>query len=218
MFAIKRRVLYAVEEMTLPFTNLLLNKISRHRGQIIIGLGSGRSGTQSLARLLNLQPKAKVWHEKEQWRIPWFKGEKRVKHQLQVFRFLAQFYSIVGDIAFYYLPYVPLIQEKIPDVKFICMRRDRDATIKSYVKWVGRLNFCPWINHDGSQWNFNHWDQCYPKYKARTIEEAVAMYYDEYYHIASEYEKRFPEQFKIFWINDLNTEEGQKRIFEFKNI
>ena len=218
MFAIKRRVFYAAEALMLPATNFVVEKITGRQGKIVIGLGSGRSGTQSLARLLNLQYKAKVWHEKEQWRIPWFNGERRVKHQLHVFRFLSKFYHFVGDIAFYYLPYVPFIQEIILDVKFICMRRDRDATIKSYINWVGRLNFCPWINHDGTQWNFNHWDQCYPKYNVRTMEEAVALYYDEYYHTAEEFEKKYPRQFKIFWIDDLNTKEGQKKIFEFLNI
>ncbi len=218
MFAIKRRFLYAAEAMMLPATNFVVEKITGHHGKIVIGLGSGRSGTQSLARLLNLQYKAKVWHEKEQWRIPWVNGVRRVKHQLHVFRFLSLFYHLVGDIAFYYLPYVPLIQEIIPDAKFICMRRERDATIKSYVNWVGRLNFCPWINHDGTQWSFNHWDQCYPKYNAQTIEEAVALYYDEYYRIAEEFEKRYPHQFRIFWIDDLNTKEGQNKIFDFLNI
>ncbi len=219
MFAIKRRTLYTLEKIFLPPANFIFEHFPfRKNRKIIIGLGSGRSGTQSLAHLLNLQPNSKVWHEKEQWRIPWVKGEKKVKHQLMVFQFLSHFYDITGDIAFYYLPYVPLIREAIPEVKFICMKREKEATVNSYIKWVGRLNFCPWINHDGRHWNFNHWDQCYPKYNVPTIEEAVSLYYDEYYSIAEKYEQKYPSQFKIFGIEALNTEAGQQKIFDFLEI
>jgi len=220
MFDLKHRAQYAFEACTLPITIGMLNtlKIAGKNGQIIFGLGSGRSGTQSLAKLLNQQPSSKVWHEKEKWRIPWVGGEKKVIHQIQLFKFLSRFYHLVGDISFYYLPYVPLIKQHIPNVKFICLRRNKEDTIKSYAKWVSRQNFCPWIDHDGRKWSPNHWDHCYPKYDTDNMEEAISMYYNEYYETAIRYEQSMPEHFKIFWIDALNTEEGQREIFEFIGI
>ncbi len=188
------------------------------KGQIVFGLGTGRSGTNSLATLLNMQNRARVWHEKEKWRIPWYGGEAKVKNQINYFKVLSRKYDLVGDISFYYLPYVPLIIDAIPGVKFICMQRDKQETVVSYIKWVSRQNFCPWIEHDGTKWQFNHWDHCYPKYSVNTMEEAVALYYDDYYKVAGQYAKKYPDNFKIFSIDALNTETGQLDILHFLGV
>jgi hypothetical protein len=47
----------------------------------------------------------------------------------------------------YFLPYVDFLIEKFPQSKFICLKREREAVIKSFVQWTQDHN--PWYEHNG---------------------------------------------------------------------
>ena len=184
--------------------------------KFFIGLGTGRCGTKSLSKLLELQG-INLKHEfdtqpNEGLPLPWDKNINELRNRLD---------SLInngldGDIGFYYLPYVDDIINIIPNVKFIVLKRDRLSTINSYIKWVGNRNH--WMVHDGSMWTIDpKWDRAYPKYQSNIIEDAVGEYYDNYYAICEDYEKKI-KNFKIFKTEDLNDSEKVKDILEFLGV
>src|SRR5882672_2759331 len=118
---------------------------------IVIGLGTGRSGTASLAKLLNAQHDALCFHEMNPSSVR-FTGTPRpildggdpsmVTVDLSR-RVSAEAYDslrrmkrvkLIGDIALYYLTYVEAIARHNPNVRFICLRRDVESTVKSWMK------------------------------------------------------------------------------------
>lgn len=224
---------------------------------IVIGIGTGRSGSQSLAYFLNIQESALVMHEMNPHAISWEDSKKVVleninefkqtlktgnpqlsithqsanKHVLKKIKKLCSI-SLVGDIAFYYLRYTKIILNENADIKFLCIKRDKEATVKSYLKWSSnrttkgplklirkRPNRNHWIEHDGTKWVKDAiWDKCYPKYDVQSKTEALRMFWEDYYEQASELEKTYPSNLKIFPIEYLNRKEGQIKILSFLEI
>src|SRR5487761_2166908 len=189
---------------------------------IVIGLGTGRSGTASLAKLLNAQQDALCFHEMNPSAVRFTGTPRPFINAIDEFQAilgggdptmltvdlsravaaraydeLCQMRSVrlIGDIAFYYLSYVELIARRNQNVRFICLRRDREQTIESCLRKsaIGRWrskriadrlsslitrapyyeshNF--WIEHDGSEWELDPvWDKCFPKFQAGSKREA----------------------------------------------
>jgi hypothetical protein len=230
---------------------------------IIIGLGSGRCGTRSLASLLNAQPDTVCFHEINPSCMAWTGTERTVLSMLEEFRAvlaggprqitvdlatrrradqLPRLRSLgtvtaIGDVAFYYLAYAPILAE-MPDVTMPVLRRDKDATVASFVEVMrirrGRIRTLidgaatlmrrrpyrrfrnHWVEHDGRRWRRSaKFDKCFPKFQADTLEDAVAEYWNLYYRTAEELAARYPEKIRIFDLDDLNMQSGQRAILEF---
>jgi len=232
---------------------------------IIIGLGTGRSGTTSLAHFLGKQDNSFVFHEMNPSAMRFSGTKAPVLNTIREFDAIlaggdsslltldlsrpptVQAYerlcemkqiNMLGDIAFYYLSYVEDILEITEDVRFVCMKRNKTATVKSWLKktkisrwrskWIadiftaliqrtpfyGSKNF--WMEHDGTKWLLDPvWDKCFPKFDAASKEDAVAQYYDFYYEEAERYAEKYPDVFKIFTIDDLNSVDGVNNIMDF---
>jgi hypothetical protein len=235
---------------------------------IVIGLGSGRSGTASLAKLLNAQHDALCFHEMNPSCVR-FEGTPRpVLNTIDEFRAVvdggdpsmltvdlsrrvaAQAYDAVsrmervrllGDIAFYYLSYVELIARHDPDVRFLCLKRDRQATIDSWLRkstidrWPSkrladrlaslvtrtpyRTAYNHWMAHDGREWAVDEvWDKCFPKFPGPTRAEAIAQYYDFYYAEADRLAALLPERFRIVPTTALNDRGVQRSLLAFCGV
>lgn len=129
---------------------------------IVIGLGSGRCGTSSLAKLINEQPAAACFHELNPSCMSYKGSDDTVISQLENFanalrdaeriavvdrtsprppkqesldkyKNTAQL-DVVGDVASYYLNYIELIVERCPIAVFPCFKRDRSETIQSFIR------------------------------------------------------------------------------------
>jgi hypothetical protein len=186
-----------------------------HLPQIVIGLGTGRCGTQSLAVILNQQEFARVEHEQHGPAIAWQGDEERVADFIRRCTTQREL-ALVGDVAFYYLPYVEHILELAPHAKFICMKRDRQATVKSYMTWTRRRNH--WMRHDGTRWKLDRWDRCYPKYAVADKAEAVGRYWDDYYRRAAALEAAYPHAFRVFPIEAIDSTAGQEAMFDLLGL
>ncbi len=233
---------------------------------IIIGLGSGRTGTASMAALINAQPDAVCFHELNPTCAAHAVNPQSVLNTINEFqriidggdkRLLTVDYAripsvntynellardtnpkIMGDIAYYYLTYVDDILAINPEVKFVCIKRDKQATVDSWMKksriprwrslrWADRIkswltrtpyhdswNF--WQDHDGTEWAPNPvWDNTFPSFEADSKREAIEKYWDWYYEVAEQTEKRHPDHFRIFDISHLSSREGQRAILAF---
>lgn len=177
---------------------------------LIIGLGTGRCGTVSLSRLLSIQTNLLVTHEYGSL-LPWEFSKRAIDQKIFELR------KLNGDVAFYYLNYVIYINQLYPSTKFVCLRRDRMSTIESYLRKTGNTN--NWMEHDGTKWeNSPLFYNSFPKYNVITKEEALIMYYNSYYAKAEELKKELPENFEIFDITSLNSENGVKNILHFCGI
>lgn len=173
-------------------------------------MGTGRCGTKSLSRLLSAQPGVVVPHE-YMFPLPWEFSQTAIDSKIIELR------KFGGDVAFYYLNYVGYLSQIYPATQFVCMKREREATINSYlVKSENRNN---WIEHGGSEWMKSPvYYNSYPKFNASSKKEALGMYYDLYYEKAETIENELKGKFKIFSTEDLNTTEGVVQILNHCGI
>lgn len=127
---------------------------------IIIGLGSGRSGTSSLSSLLNSQEQSVCFHELNPSCMAWAGTPGPVFGMLREFQQIIEGgprdrltidlslpnrdepisrllglkqVTTIGEVGSYYLPYVEAILAEYPEVIFPCLRRDKAETIRSFL-------------------------------------------------------------------------------------
>ncbi len=188
-------------------------KISLAR-YLVIGLGADRRDTFSLFMTINQIPDSFFVHEG--FMLPWYGTKEEALNKISEFLNSTQ-KKYVGDVGFYWLPYVETVIKNIPDVKFICLKRDKKQTVKSFMKKTEGRNH--WINHDGKKWKKDYvWDRCFPKYEVESKEQALKLYWEEYYNKAILLEKKYPKNFKIFDITVLNSEESFKKVLDFIGV
>ena len=173
--------------------------------RLIIGLGSGRCGTASLAHLLNLQEGASVTHEF--CTLPWEFDEEIWVWNMGRLLFGKWPYDtdIIGDVGFYWINYIERLLERRPETKFVCLKRDRQEVIESMWKFTSGLNVHP----------TEDWFRMYPRYDVHP-KDAVGLMWDDYYHIAESWQKRYPGVFLIMDMDEaLNNKNSQEKLLEF---
>jgi len=184
--------------------------------QFVIGLGSGRCGTASLAKLLDAQPNSAVYHEKGN-PLPWRVNPALLRRHLGAVK--GTTLDLCGDVAFFYMPYMQLIEEQLQP-KYICLQRNRRDTVDSFIEWTEfrspRRNH--WQHHSGGDYTHTIHDQCFPKYDAESKRAALYMYYDEYYDMAQQWAQELPKRFRIFPMDALNTKLGVEAILGFAGV
>ena len=175
----------------------------------IIGLGSGRCGTHSLAALLNKQHNTRVFHEYHP-RLPWERNLDLLSAHLTAYDNQSQVF--VGEIAYWMMPYVQNLVQ-LPNVCFICLKRDREETIRSFkTKYAGVDN---WRRHQRRGPAYD----CYPKFRAATTAEAIGIYWDMYYCMAESWEARLTRDvFRIYDIATLNDNSMMIEMLKFARI
>ncbi len=183
--------------------------------QLVVGLGTGRCGTVSLSKTLALQKDSRFTHESKPL-LPWIFSKKDILKKLE--QVMSYDNHLVGDIAFYYLPYVEFILKKYPDTKFICLQRSKEETVKSYMKKTERKNH--WMDHDGTKWKKDElWDPCFPKYETDSKEQAISMYWDTYYSLIGQLLEKYPANIKKYSLEcTLNSKEGLSDLLSFVGI
>jgi len=233
--------------------------------RFIIGIGSGRTGTQSFSKLINSQKNTLCFHELNPSCMNWEGSEVTINSMLREFEDICNGYAtnvtsdytspnrnepikqisnfdninIIGDIASYYLPYVPFLCTMNRDIRIPCIRRNKEETVLSFINkvkepYLGRSHFYlmsfiskytknpafisrnHWVEHDGKKWRKDpKWDKLHPSFEEKTLLTAIESYWDYYYKKATEFERRYPTKVRIFDINDLNTKQGQINILNF---
>lgn len=235
---------------------------------IIIGLGTGRSGTLSLTELLDAQPDSVCFHELNPSCTRFFGTPRPALNMIDEFGAIldggdpslltvdltrsavAASYDrlakstrveLIGDVSFYHLSYVELMAGRRSDVRFICLKRDRDATVKSWLgkseigRWPSKYiadrlsslivrdrfyrskNF--WMEHDGTLWRHDPvWDKCFPKFKTDSKREAVAAYWDYYYEEVDRLGAVLGDRFMMVATEDLSDRQVQRRILNFCSV
>ena len=184
---------------------------------LIFGLGTGRSGSTSLSFLLSLQEKTFSSHEYPPL-VDWKNDRKNVLFHLSRSLILLNTFNFVADVSHWWLPYVEFIIEKFPNSIFVCIQREKKETVSSFLRIKGNgkkgtLNH--WTPHDGKYWRHNNWDETYPKFQTHSLQDALESYWDEYYSLSQNLERKFPNHFRIFNIKNLSSDKGQLEILRF---
>ncbi len=185
--------------------------------QLIIGLGTERCGTVSLASFLDDQPGTRVIHEgalqEERHLFNWdVNSDKVVAYLEQLEQRLGT--RRFGDVAFYFLPHAEAIVKRWPNAKFVVLQRPRSETVESYMRYTSDRNH--WMSHDGSKWEHDPtWDPKFPTLDAHSKEAAVAKYWDLYYRRIDALIEMHPDAFSLYAMRDLNKREKRKKILAF---
>ena len=178
---------------------------------LVIGLGSGRTGSQSLSALMDAQPHCIGTHES--FHMPWDVDLEQLDKAMD--NLLSRDAPLIADIACYWLNYVPLIRLMHPNTKFICIYRDEEEILGSFMR---------------KTWGRNHWTRQGSRHKVEKHDkrhylwfphydlpkkDACRKYIRTYYSLAA---CMVGDDFKIFDISSLNTVEGIKSILTFAGV
>ena len=185
----------------------------------IFGLGTGRCGTVSLTSLFNCQDNVSAAHESVL--CPWLFHDQSFQKNLIQMKNRSSSNNIVAEVGFYLLPYVERMIELFPVTKFICLKRDKEETIISYMRKTIRRNH--WTNTSmkselGGWQSHGIWDNCYPIYNLPK-REAIGQYWEDYYQISYNLEKKYPNNFKVYNMLDiLQNRDIQLKMLSFIGI
>ena len=190
---------------------------------IILGIGTGRCGTASLAKVLNQQSDA-VCSFDEPPLLPWqhTDGPRVIRERFARFRLHGK-KRLLGDCASFYLPYIEDAIAAEPDIRIVCLKRPREEVVASFCQWLDQTMPLPtnhWAKQPAPGW---HHDpvrtRTYPQYDMQNREEGVRRYWDEYYQRVGELIERYPEHIRLFDTYEaLNTEAGLRELLGFVGI
>lgn len=165
---------------------------------MIIGIGTGRSGTMSLARLLDGCEGAEVTHEA----VPvgrWGEGEE------EALQWLGRNHKeppIWGDVAYKWLPYVGAVLDRYDDVRVVSVRRRPQEVARSYMRFITAESTL----------------RAFPDYVRQERSEEAFLRYAKEYQARVNFLAELDDRVTIFGIRMLNSREGQDCIFEAAGI
>lgn len=181
---------------------------------ILIGCGTGRCGSTSLARLVGASAGAHCTHERRPL-MPWVFSQELFDERVRYFSGAPT--SIIGDVAYYYLPYLDRLLDALPAARVICMRRDREQMIRSFMEWTRWRNH--WYDHDGTEWVRDHvWDATHPKFDIPDKQQALGAYWDDYYRQIGLVAEAHPGRVQVIELTEINTRAGQERVLDFLEV
>jgi len=171
--------------------------------KIIIGFGTGRCGTQSLARFLNQQEGWNVTHEKVGF--GWYPA--MCDFDTCYNEFMSREEDVIGDVAFYWVQYIGLILTRNKNVKVINLYRDDEEVIESF--W----SYKSFIRDYKSFWE-NEWFG-YPYDNDKPTKDAIANTIKRYRMLEDQVHKYFPFSIIRMKTEDLSNEESLNKLLNW---
>ena len=137
--------------------------------------------------------------------------------------------NIVGEVAFYFLPYAELLINNFPYIKFICTKKNKKNTyndimsdIKTDNSILSRLFLLRkkyknhWLNHNGKKWQRDYvLDKCYPTFETDSLTASINKYIELYNIEIKKLNKKYPKNLQIFYSDEINSEYGKNKILSF---
>lgn len=185
--------------------------------QLVIAIGTGRSGSVSLYHLLAQQSDVAFTHEQSPL-LPWKISDDLFNQKINAL--LRQDARIVGDVCHSWLPYIPMLMKRYPDARVICLERDCEAVVSSYINKLRRKNKNHWVLHHGKRWRRDSkFDPTFPKYEDLELEDVVRRYWLEYHQAVDTLIEKYPGRVRK-WKTEivLNVPEAASELLAFIGI
>jgi hypothetical protein len=175
-----------------------------------VGIGTGRCGTVTLAHIVKACRTTMVSHEHPGYSPPW-QGDATpaIASFIRHARAADRNGRVMGEVALYWLPHVERLRASLPELKVICLKRDKEATIASMMRKVPGYTL---VRPEDRAHNPEWWD-LFPTIEAPTIESAWSRYYDFYYEQAGQLENVLHVR-----TEDLDHDETAVAIFDYLEI
>jgi len=191
-------VLSAVEQFTLTNNDMPLDTSRK----IIIGFGTGRCGTKSLAEFLNKQPGLNVTHEGVA--LGWYPAladtDTHINH------FFKRTGDIIGDVGFYWVNYLDLVLHRHPNVKVVNLVRDDKEVVESF-----------WNHHveEGEPISVSVDWYGFPYDSAERTKDALKTMVTRYRYLEAQLFKMYP--FSIYRLDtySLNNKKEMSRVLDW---
>jgi len=186
--------------------------------RLIVGVGSGRCGTHSLARLLYLQENTVSTHERYNEMIRW--NCPKNLWPLRLWRDTKAKGPLVrADISLSWTPHIGTFldwaEQEDRFLRIVGMKRDRDEVVNSYID--AKLE-------DTNHWTYppkkpdektHPWDEAYPScVKTHDKRRGIELFWEKVYNIIEHYAEK-DNRVKVFNIDALNSEKGVSSILDF---
>lgn len=192
--------------------------------RLVLGIGSGRTGSESLGFLLNVQPEGSCSHEfslfcmqghrASRYRPPLAWDASREEVQRVLLGLACYERPIVGDVGSYWLPHLDWILRELPTALVVGITRSREAVVRSFLEKSGRRNH--WMQPGSGDWEPDPiWDPAFPKYTSCDKREAIGLYWDEYYAECDRLVRTYPDRVRMWPLAKLSEQEVARDIVMF---
>jgi hypothetical protein len=195
-------------------------------GMVVLVLGTGRSGSKTMASLIGTVAGAKSTHENP---VPvfWDPHPQQVEFHLRRLRLLRAFFPIVADCAGWWINLVETVCEALPTTRVIGVYRETEACVRSWSKNLIKVHaprFNPWaIPHNGI-WLPYRDDLGVPHFElpenARKDPDAaresmIRRYVSEYNNRLRAFAERMPERMLLLRTEGLSELSTLRQISQF---
>lgn len=142
-----------------------------------IVFGTGRCGTTSLHKMLTNCENTSVLREHSPYKVNWYKpDESKLRGLVQWLKKESNKDRLPGSVARYWLPHITYLRKKVPELKLICLHRDKEGTVKSWMQWKAAAKG----PKDRLRPKRKHLYDVFPIIDAHTIQQSYEFYWEMY--------------------------------------
>ena len=208
---------------------LLQSKQPLHSpGKVVLGLGSGRSGSTSLVAILRTIGGCCCTHENPPL-VSWTPEPEELQFHIRRFETLAKYFTVVADVSHWWLNAAGDIFSYFPGAKAVALIRNTESCVKSFmgIKGLGRGSYNHWVPYGSGVWAVARWDPTYPTYALpenahkdpdRVKFELIERYVREYNAQLCSLAQNAPEKILLVKTGELSDPTVQNAIFDFVGV
>ena len=197
-------------------------------GQIVFGLGSGRSGSTSLMEILAAAEGSRCTHENPPY-VAWQPQAEELAFHVRRFRLLSRYFSLIGDVSHWWLNALDDLFTELPDAKAVGTFRNVEKCAASHmeVSGFGRGSYNPWAPYGNGLWVHSVWDPTNPTYPLpdnyrsdpdSVKLEMVTRCVREYNETLHAHAAKRPQKVLLVRTEDLSKAAVQKSILDFAGV
>jgi hypothetical protein len=194
-------------------------------GTVVLGIGTGRCGSTSLAVAFQEMDNALATHETPPM-IFWQPQPEQVAFHLRRLEWLCRYYRVVFDASHWWLEVMPAFLERFPGGKVVGLHREMESCVNSFLKIKGAEHGTVnhWAPPDDKRWAKSAWDPSYPSFVAPPQYDdnpfmskgtQIQWYVDSYNARLHELANRYPEKFLLIHTNSLGEPQVSDELSAF---
>ena len=181
-----------------------------------MGVGTGRCGTTSLAKIIDYCKNTFVGHELYQ--LMWYEVTSELGRMIIEMRKVARSGVLCGDTSSAYLPNIGHLRDSFKDMPVVCLHRDKESTVESFMDYGLRCirpgDKQGWVDRCMGPNVRAKAQGCFPIIDAATHHQAFGFYWE----FCEALMEKIPEPVCHLDINDLNDDAKLHMLFDFLSI